>query len=167
MDAPPKPSGRWHRRAGITLVITAAVLGAMVLASLRWWIGYSGRRVEWSLGAGSIQILTADAPLLWNEGWQSGVIQSRVLQWWHWEWDRGAMTSGRTGVVVQLDYYVVVPSWPAPVAIALTGWWFWRGGTKRLRGAIRGLCRRCGYSLAGLAVGAACPECGASRSGTT
>lgn len=50
-----------------------------------------------------------------------------------------------------------VPAWP--VALVLAGWsgalWLRRS---RPRGA--GVCAGCGYSLAGLEMGARCPECG-------
>lgn len=47
----------------------------------------------------------------------------------------------------------------APAGLALFLWW------PRLRELFRrraGVCRKCGYDLAGLAVGTRCPECGAA-----
>jgi hypothetical protein len=56
--------------------------------------------------------------------------------------------------------YTLVPFWMVEgVALGLLGltWWRWRERP--------GVCRACGYSLSGLAGGAACPECGAAAGG--
>lgn len=55
---------------------------------------------------------------------------------------------------------LTVPAWPAPVVAGVVGWlliWW----DKRV---LRGRCTKCGYDLAGLAAGVACPECGRGAS---
>ncbi|MCC6661714.1 MAG: hypothetical protein IT437_12605 [Phycisphaerales bacterium] len=52
-----------------------------------------------------------------------------------------------------LPWWLVIAAAGAPAALAFIPWRRWRR---------RGTCRQCGYSLAGLAAGAACPECGTS-----
>jgi hypothetical protein len=55
-----------------------------------------------------------------------------------------------------------VPLWiPASAAIGATAL-AWRLDTLARRRARVGLCPKCSYNRAGLAVGAVCPECGAA-----
>jgi hypothetical protein len=53
--------------------------------------------------------------------------------------------------------YVGVPAW----CVGLCGLAVWLlARRRRWRRGKRGLCRRCGYNLVGLAAGSVCPECG-------
>ena len=62
-------------------------------------------------------------------------------------------------------YRVAVASWLVPIpALLLGGFFFWSGRRVHVR-SMSNACTACGYSLRGLPVGAACPECG--RTGVT
>jgi hypothetical protein len=56
----------------------------------------------------------------------------------------------------------LVPLWLPTLVFAVPAAWMWRVDVKRRRAAREGCCATCGYSLAGLSAGAACPECGAA-----
>jgi len=51
-----------------------------------------------------------------------------------------------------------LPLWPALGILGASSTWLWRFHWRR--GFGEGRCPKCGYALAGLAPGAACPECG-------
>jgi len=54
----------------------------------------------------------------------------------------------------------VAPLWPIPLLFWAAGVPILRSGIVARRRAMAGNCAKCGYSLAGLGDGAACPECG-------
>jgi hypothetical protein len=70
-----------------------------------------------------------------------------------WEW---GFSEGSYGGVWQLS----IPIWPLVLVIGLATVTSWRFDTLARRRAKLNLCPNCGYDRTGLAIGAACPECG-------
>lgn len=62
------------------------------------------------------------------------------------------------GVVMSQHWNFVL--WPLPLMLWAEGGLLVRSGVVARRRAETGLCRGCGYDLAGLGAGAKCPECG-------
>ena len=59
-----------------------------------------------------------------------------------------------------LGTLVIVPIWIAAIPIAAASFAMWRMDIRRSRRIRSGLCLRCAYDRRGLAIDAACPECG-------
>jgi hypothetical protein len=57
---------------------------------------------------------------------------------------------------------VVIPLWPISVGLLLGTVAAWRTARHARPSAFLHACRECGYDRTGIAVGALCPECGAS-----
>jgi hypothetical protein len=57
--------------------------------------------------------------------------------------------------------------WPFAAVLFISGGWLYWAGRRARRRANRGMCVHCGYSFAGLAIDAPCPECGRSRPRST
>ncbi len=53
-----------------------------------------------------------------------------------------------------------IPAWQPAIVLAPLAWILLAGAMRERRRARMGRCAACGYPLAGLALGAPCPECG-------
>ncbi len=131
---------------------TLCLLIAATWTANYWWsLGYWGHDSKGSawfvcVGAGAFQVM-AGVPQQRLTGWNV----ERNYGYYYWKPRR----FGLSGIEALL-----VPLWMPFVAVAApTAWLFWLDR----RRARPGHCL-CGYDLAGLAPGAACPECGASSS---
>lgn len=139
----------WTRRRFFdrALIISSTIWLALaftaLLVSVPWDIGYMSYS-DLSVGIGSgtsyIQRPEGRSPIHSTYGWK---VYDRDLpmQWWQWEvsWHR---------LVTPIWFWVVL-------AAALVGLGIWR----ERRNSRPGLCRKCGYDLAGLKSGQRCPEC--------
>jgi hypothetical protein len=72
--------------------------------------------------------------------------------------DVGGTTNPKPGWIYPRCWAVAL--WPLPLPLVGAGVWIGWLGWRARRRQKRGACPKCGYSLAGIAAGAACPECG-------
>ncbi len=139
--------GKW---AG--LVACVLIAGGWA-ASMRCSVGYRATHAYFGLSSGSIVLSFLHPSSSGTIGPPGPTIGWRVQAVYWWPRRESWMLSGPLVV----GWYIVVPLWIPFAAFAIpTAWLGWRD-----RGPPLGHCR-CGYDLAGLAPGAACPECGAS-----
>lgn len=155
----------WSKRTWLVLFACALVWGALIAS--RWGLVRVGDGARWSvfLGAGRLGLETymdgADElgmpPELGVQAWL--YIEDADAAWPEtqntWDWiTSDTPVSWLTRTTVRI--------WPW--AVVLTGLCAWALVRERRRGRERaGACVGCGYSLAGLAAGAVCPECGKAR----
>ncbi len=145
--------------------LVACMLTALIwLSSPFWFVQRIRESYGGSLGGMTVREVGAGSGFVWFS-WvevpsrRSYLAERMTMEWraqrwltWRptWRFENSAILRG-------LD--LAVPLWMPFLAAALpTGWLWWRDR----RRARPGHCVACGYDLAGLAAGAACPECGAS-----
>ncbi len=88
----------------------------------------------------------------WNKDpWSDSALRRSVARWWV---PLGGAYPCSGGVTI---YWVAMPVL-LPWAVAMV--YSWRSWSEWWRRRRRGMCRSCGYDLAGLATAAVCPECG-------
>ncbi|HZW07862.1 MAG TPA: hypothetical protein VFF65_12130 [Phycisphaerales bacterium] len=179
-------AGRQRRAAGWTLLTLGAIVAGVCVAS-GWW-GLTVQFEWWSFGVhkGTAYLIENDkdwtysktrATVVWGDP-QPGRLDVRRLVRREWEWTRPAFRkpmeySGSANLGPGNPrkwfwgingYRTTFPLWPIPLLLWTPAAILLRLGTLARRRALKGMCAKCGYSLAGLSNGAACPECGKGSS---
>ena len=149
-----KKAGRKRRMLGWTLLtLGVLVAGMWVWSGWNWLTIYyhfkSARSI--SIGFGRIDSTPGHQAL-------GNYPQSGGPRWVYWY-------SKSTGYYSGLISYAY-PLWPIPLLLWTPAALLLRSGIVARRRTITNACPKCGYSLAGLTAGAACPECG-KGAGTT
>lgn len=112
-------------------------------------------------------------------GWESG----RITPAPHWSFSEHWFENyqvGPNGAIIDQQHRILfavdtmgppggqlhlygAPLWPLIILLGACGWINLAGGHRARRRALNNGCAQCGYPLAGLAAGAACPECGKKK----
>jgi len=174
-------AGRKRRAVGWTLLTLGVfVAGVWMWSGLSWrswaWGGSAGRW-NWKVQEGRLAV-TSSTDFARSEGeifhfamTSKPAVQldpddsvSRVLERLYsqqrWLVDWRPFTRHTTSDFFQSRTTVRFALWPIPLLLWTPAALLLRSGILARRRAITGSCANCGYSLAGLAHGAACPECG-------
>lgn len=142
----------------------------------KWW-AFRARRLfatnyrgRVSVGVGEYQSLAPERAELDNwkdyDGWgcafAHGKPISEPLVYWRAPDDFMFLGLGVTvlGSPTQGARAVSIPHWGAATVLAAGVFLLWRPAHRRARRAANNQCIGCGYSLAGVAPGSPCPECG-------
>jgi hypothetical protein len=157
-----KKIGRKRRAAGWTLVALGVVVAGV-------WVWSGLGRVElpefvmqrssldFHAQHGAVSVTRA-VPANPREG------QSRATPpaapWSEWSVEALPLGVHRTSYGITAYTTYSAPLWPIPLLLWSSAAVLLRSGILARRRALSGACITCGYSLAGLEVGAPCPECG-------
>ncbi|HYD00714.1 MAG TPA: hypothetical protein VEB22_05755 [Phycisphaerales bacterium] len=157
---PPEKVGSKRRSAGWTLLTLGVVVAAVWVAS-GWRSAFWGRMRGDSLlqiwvAAGVLHVEYVDpVPDLRPTGqWTNSLAKVT----WDWSWQYQYFSNAPKSQYQQMR--VRQPLWPTPLLLWSCAALLFRSGILARRRALKGICAKCGYSLAGLGDGAACPECG-------
>jgi hypothetical protein len=156
---------KWLGAALCVLVVLAWVSSRWVEFVFLPWIG--GARLQVAFVVGTVQVgveqpeptgtMTGTLATEFDRWpvWSFVVIEPEDRHWFWWFEEDSVDGWGWSGV------FVAIPLWVVWVAIGVPTALLWHRDRRYRFGP--GHCPNCGYSLAGLAAGAACPECGVVR----
>ena len=162
MDAARQPRRhRVRRGAKWAGVVALVLLASLLLASRFWFLGY----VKWlSHGEAYVTAYRGVFTIAWTP---PGSAPGRVSSDWlvdGWHVDAEQAAKRRLDWLLRPYHYrssdhgsILIPMWMPWLLVAVPTMWLWWRDRRRFA---PGLCQRCGYDLAGLPAGAACPECG-------
>lgn len=147
-----------RRLIGWPLVVCGLLLVALSVAMIwyraLWYSGTGSTCVTVGLQTGQLTVIIQQP----GERGTGGFVTKQSQRWrvWEWVYDDSSAGHGWGG----RGFVCVVTLWPfAGAALAGGGLLLWSDRQMRLKLA-GGHCEACGYSVAGLAAGAPCPECG-------
>jgi hypothetical protein len=150
-----KGRGRQRRVAKWAGLVVCLLIVAAWCASIRWGFGYGtvlSSRYSCYVAAGALSLVyRGGAAPLDPSQWSSWAHDSQVDWWPMWE------NYSPFGTWYMQQQFTL-PLWMPFVLLGIPTAWLWWRDRRRAR---IGHCT-CGYDLAGLAAGAACPECGKS-----
>ncbi|MFT3687154.1 MAG: hypothetical protein QM783_19895 [Phycisphaerales bacterium] len=177
-----KRPGRKRRAAGWALLAFALAI-CVAWGVSRWWdVKYhfvaGGKNCDLFFTRGFVGFWRS--PSTWETappGWSMARLEpaSANFDWW-FKWSNSgdaSQANASLGIVyvsvmnssaAQSHMGVWVLFWPIVLMLVGGGAMALWSGRRARRRAMTGCCRACGYSLAGLGEGAACPECGKGAS---
>ena len=171
------PSGVVRMVAGWGLIaVGAAAPPAAVLS--RWWsyVPATVQRSEFLIAEGMVEWRWYRRDPAWRVGgWVprsgGGLVKMAEpkLRWIvgmpesDWTLDLGLVGVARNSAVAFDKWRVRVMLWPVAAVGFGAGVPLVRAGRRAWKRRRKGMCPGCGYELAGLADGAACPECGGTE----
>ncbi|MFT3686641.1 MAG: hypothetical protein QM783_17270 [Phycisphaerales bacterium] len=166
-----KRAGRKRRAAGWTLLALGVLVAGVWAASGRWLLGYGA--ASWGAGF-HMGVIYFNNETVGTKGWRAEMTESFRLYWVVGGSNRRnnvepvpqptrlwLLRRDRTGYRA-----TDVCFWPVPLLLWTPAALLLRSSILARRRANTGACPKCGYSLAGLGEGAACPECGKGAGAT-
>jgi hypothetical protein len=155
-------------------LLTLGVLVAAVWAASGWClVEYAKGTKHVFLSGGAIQSMTFSPGTQIRQGW--AIRRHSATERWLWRAEKVPRWSVSRSFDIGVATYWSAPNdksfcgqtctllWPSPLLLWTPAALLLRSGILARRRAMTGSCAKCGYSLAGLAEGSPCPECGKTK----
>lgn len=155
------------------MVIFALTVATIWCASAWWWFRFETRAWDLEVGSGSITLHKAryarDGGFRIQQAPSARVgldFRPGILS--EWGVDVNLWLLAHANKTTEWGRWETwqLSLWPLPLLLAVPGALLLRSSCLARRREIAGSCSRCGYSRAGLAPDAACPECGRGATGS-